>query len=218
MCTVLHSFCTCNSERRSLAAAFGSALSVADVDHPVRCVLRTVLCCFCICHSERHTLATAFDFTRPVEDVDHHVLFVLCTVLRHYCAGHFKIRALAAPLGCKLSALGVDQAVQGVLCTAVLGFLARNSKFVILPKPLTLHFMLLENLTVPSLTCCPQQYHVVLWRLLIVTSRETQLARVTRALSACRYGMLAGSAYYCPLSVLSSNLGFVFVFFLHTVS
>ena len=72
---------------------------------------------------------------------------------------------LAAPLGCRLSALGVDHAVRGVPCAAVLGFLPRNSKFVILPECRTLHFVLVENLTVPSLTCCPQDYPVVLWRL-----------------------------------------------------
>ena len=155
--TVLRCFGTCHSERRNLAAAFGSALSAPEVDHPAPCVLNTVLRSFCAYHPERCALAAHFDSARPVVDLDHSVWSVLCTVLRHY----FRIRSLAASLGCRLSALGVDHAVRGVLCAAVLGFLPRNSKFVIFPKPLTLHFVLLENLTVPSLTCCPQHYPVV---------------------------------------------------------
>ena len=43
LCTVLRRCCTCHSERSDRDATLGSALSVLDVDHPVRCVLRTVL-------------------------------------------------------------------------------------------------------------------------------------------------------------------------------
>ena len=121
-----------------------------------------VLRSFGTCHPERCALAAHFDSARPAVDLDHSVWSVLCTVFRHY----FKIRSLAASLGCRLSALGVDHAAQGVLFAAVLGFLSRNSKFVIFPKPLTLHFVLLEKLTFRSLTCCPQHYPVVLWRLM----------------------------------------------------
>ena len=58
---------------RHLATAFGSALFVADVDHPVRCVLCTVLHSFCTCNSMRRSLSAALVSALFALDVDHPV-------------------------------------------------------------------------------------------------------------------------------------------------
>ena len=66
-------------------------------------------------------------------------------------------------------------------------FLLSIPKIGILPKPLALHFVLLEKFTVPSFTIRPQHYRVVL---------------NTRVDRQCWRALI-------PLSVLSSNIGFV---------
>ena len=80
LCTVLHLFRTCNSERWPLAAPFGSALSAEDIDDPVQGVLCTVFRHFCTCNSELWPLATPFGSALSTEDVERPIQGVLCTV------------------------------------------------------------------------------------------------------------------------------------------
>ena len=70
-----------NSTRRLLAAAFGSALSAAGVDHPVRCVLSTVLGNFRTSNSIRRPLSAAIGSELSSGDIEHPVRCVVCTVL-----------------------------------------------------------------------------------------------------------------------------------------
>ena len=99
---------TCDSERRPLAAAFGSALFVPDVDHPVQCVLCRVFPCFSTCNSERWKLAAAFGSALSVLDVDHPLQCVLSTVLPCFSTCNSERRSLAAAFGSALSATYVD--------------------------------------------------------------------------------------------------------------
>ena len=82
-------------------------------------------------------------------------------------------------------------------------FLLTILKFVILPKSFALYFVLLEKLTVPSLTCCRQHYHIGLWRL----SHRDIVKKGKRG--ACRQKAATvlpdrTAATYCIYSSLSS--------------
>ena len=183
---VLRRLSTCPSERRNRAAAFGSTYNVLDVDHPTQCVLFAVLRRFRTCHPNHGNLATAFGFTRLPFDVDHSTQCVLCTVLRRSRTCYSERRMLTAafsyalsrhPVWCvlctviRLSCAGHSKrrplaaALTGVLCARQSTmFLPLLSNDVTLPQPPDLYFLLLEELNVPSSTCCSQHSRVILMR------------------------------------------------------
>ena len=92
-------------------------------------------------------------------------------------------------MGCALSVLDVAHPGRGVLYAVVRDFPALSSKNRNFAKALSSAGFAAGELTVPPVTGCPQHYRVVIQYSvsLIVTSRESKLARVTRDLSACRY-------------------------------
>ena len=63
LCTVSCRFRTSHSERRVLAAAFGSTLLALEVEHPVRCVFHTVFRNFRPGHSNKRLKETRTAFT-----------------------------------------------------------------------------------------------------------------------------------------------------------
>ena len=116
LCTVLRRYRTCNPERRFIATAFCSALSVVDDDHLVRCVMRTVLHRFCTCHSERWNLAAAFGSALSDADVDYSFQGVLFTVLRRFRTCNSQRRVNATAFGC--ARFVVDVTIPPVACCA----------------------------------------------------------------------------------------------------
>ena len=183
------------------------------------------------CLQQRTTFAChGLRFSTFVFDVDHPLRPMLCTVLRSFRPAlpndglfpqlsnrHFQLlTSTAPPKACcvqysvifvtTISKVGhlqqpwfvhvllfLTSTIPSRACCVQESeiFLLSIPKIGILPKPLALHFVLLEKLIVPSFTARPQHYRVVL---------------NTRADRQCWRALI-------PLSVLSSNLGFVDVFF-----
>ena len=124
----LRGFRTCHSKRRLLAAAFSPTLSVLDVDHPIRGVLRTVLHRFRTCHSEMCNLTAACGSALVTPDADHPVRCVLCAELRGFRTCHSKRRLLAAASGSALSIKDVEYPIRGMLRTVLRRFRTCHSK------------------------------------------------------------------------------------------
>ena len=89
--------------------------------------------------------------------------------LQQPCVLHSLLFTLTAPTG-------ASYAQQPLVCLPSIP----NTRT--LPQHSSVHFLLLEKLVVPSLTCCPEDNSVVG----VVTSRKIKHARVPRAFSACR--------------------------------
>ena len=120
LCTVLRSFCTCPSERCTLAAAINAALTLEDVGHPVWYVLCTVLRQSCVGQSKIRSQA-ALGCALSVLDVLYPGRGVLYAVVRDFPALSSRNRNFAKALSSARFAAGeVDRPACYVLPPAAL--------------------------------------------------------------------------------------------------